>query len=139
MSAKRTRAEAGSDPIVVGGLLAVGIYLVGVSLLMLVSPATFYEEIGPFDGRSDHYIRDGATFQLAFGILALIAARRSGWRLPVVVGLLLNFAFHALNHLIDIAEADPGWLGPADFAGLSAGSALLLWMLLRMRGAEEQR
>lgn len=129
----------GGDTIVGTGLLAVGLYLVAVSLLMLVSPATFYEEIGPFDGRSDHYIRDGATFQLAFGVLALIAARRTSWRQPVVLGLLLNFTFHALNHLADIDEADPGWLGPADFLGLSAGSALLLWMLLRLRRAEGPR
>ncbi len=100
---------------------------------MIVSPGTFYEEIGPFNGRSDHYIRDGATFGMAFGILALLAVRRPTWRVPTVLGLLLNFVFHALNHLADINEADPAWLGPADFLGLAAGSALLAWMLIRLR------
>lgn len=37
------------------------------------------------------------------------------------------------------AGSDPIVTGPVDFAGLSAGSALLLWMLLRMRGAEDPR
>lgn len=100
---------------------------------MIISPATFYEEIGPFNGRSDHYIRDGATFGMAFGILALVAVRRPTWHAPTVLGLLLNFVFHALNHLADINEADPAWLGPADFIGLAAGSALLAWMLIRLR------
>ncbi len=124
------------DSVVVGGLWAVGLYLVVVSTLMLVSPSTFYEEIGPFNGRSDHYIRDGGTFQLGFGVIALIAARRPAWRVPVLVGLLVNFVFHGLNHLADINEADPEWLGPADFIGLVFGTALLAWMLFRVRQAQ---
>ena len=122
-----------ADPIVLGGLIAIGLYLVSISLLMIVSPGTFYEEIGPFNERSDHYIRDGATFGMALGILALLAVRRPSWRVPTVFVLLLNFIFHALNHLADINEADPAWLGPADFLGLAAGSALLAWMLIRLR------
>ena len=27
-------------------------------------------------------------------------------------------ALHSVNHLIDIGEADPEWLGPANFASL---------------------
>jgi hypothetical protein len=36
-----------------------------------------------------------------------------------------------------ISEADPAWLGPADFIGLTAISVLLAWLLLQVRRSEE--
>src|SRR5688572_25699822 len=73
-TARRPRRPAGTD--LVGSLLGfLGLYLIALSLLMLVSPGTFFSEIAPFGAQNDHYIRDGATFQLALGVLALLAVR----------------------------------------------------------------
>lgn len=128
-------SDANDDPLVAVALLAIGLYLVAVSLLMLVAPGVFYEEIGPFGPRNDHYIRDAATFQVAIGVLALGAFRRPSWRTPALIGLLVNFVLHAANHLLDIGGADPAWVGPADFAGLAIGAVAICWLLLRqLRG-----
>jgi hypothetical protein len=135
-SARRRQSQ---DGVVVAGLSLVAGYLLAISLLMLVSPGTFHADVGPFGVQNDHYIRDGATFQLALGVMAVLAVRRPSWRVPVLVALLLQFSFHALNHLADISEADPAWLGPADFIGLTATSILLAWLLLLVHRSENLR
>jgi presenilin-like A22 family membrane protease len=106
---------------------ALGQLLLGV--LLWVTPGFFYDEIGPFGARNDHYMGDVATFYLALGAAALIAVRRESWRVPVLALALIQYALHSLNHLIDIGESDPGWIGPADFASLTLTAALLVWML----------
>lgn len=107
----------------------VGLYLLALSVLQLVAPGTFFAEIGPFGSRNDHYIRDGATFGLALGVLALVAVRVRSWRLPALVTLSVQFALHSANHLADIDKADPEWLGPADFAALAIVAAALAGLL----------
>lgn len=106
-----------------------GFYLVGLSLVMIAALGFFFEQIAPIGVRNDHYILDGATFQLAFGAGALVAARRRDWRVPVLAMLTFQFVLHALNHLKDIDDASPHWLGVANFAGLAAGGLLLVWLL----------
>jgi len=103
---------------------ALGQLLLG--LLLWLAPGFFFDEIGPYPPRNDHYMADLASFYLALGAVALVAVRRKSWRVPVLTLALVQYAFHSLNHLIDIGEADPSWLGPANFASL-----LLAWMLRR--------
>jgi hypothetical protein len=73
-------------------------------------------------------LRDTATFNLAFGVSLLIAYRRPPWRTPVLFCVALQFALHALNHLVDIGAAHPHWLGPFDFASLALSTAALAWL-----------
>jgi hypothetical protein len=119
--------------------VGVAIYLIGIALVALVSPDTFFAKIGPFGARNDHYIRDGATFELALGIGAAIAVRRVHWRVPIVVILALQFLFHAINHLVDLGSANPEWLGPVDFIGLALGAGILGWTAWRLRDIEPER
>jgi hypothetical protein len=102
-----------------------------LGLLLWVTPGFFYDEIGPFGERNDHYMGDVASFYLALGAVALVAARRVSWRVPVLALALVQYALHSLNHLIDIGESDPAWIGPADFASLTLTALLLGWMLRR--------
>jgi hypothetical protein len=97
--------------------------------LLWLAPGFFYDQIGPFGPRNDHYMADVATFYLALGATMLVAVRRPSWRVPVLAFALIQYALHALNHLIDIGESDPGWVGPADFVALTLGAVLLAWML----------
>jgi hypothetical protein len=106
---------------------ALGQLLLGV--LLWATPGFFYDEIGPFGARNDHYMGDVATFYLALGAVALIAVQRVSWRVPVLALALVQYTLHSLNHLIDIGESDPGWIGPADFASLTLTALLLAWML----------
>ena len=55
---------------------ALAAYHLALGLLMVVAPKVFFEQIGPFGVRNDHYIRDVATFYLAFGAGLALAVRR---------------------------------------------------------------
>lgn len=118
-----------ADRLIGAALLAVGVYLLALSIFQLLAPGAFFDAIGPFGDRNDHYIRDGASFGLALAVLALVAAWAGSWRLPALVTLVVHFTVHAANHLADIGEADPGWVGPADFAALALAAAALAGLL----------
>jgi hypothetical protein len=122
------------------GLLAFAAYHLVIAALMILSPHTFFSSIGPFGTQNDHYLRDTATFNLAFGISLLIAYRRPAWRTPILFCVALQFALHAINHLADIGAAHPYWLGPFDFASLALSTAALAWLTREStRPAEIQR
>jgi hypothetical protein len=97
--------------------------------LLWLTPGFFHDEIGPYGARNDHYMGDLATWYLALGAALFVAVRREGWRVPVLVISFLQSALHSLNHLIDVGEADPGWLGPANLVSLLLATLLLGWML----------
>jgi hypothetical protein len=97
--------------------------------LLWLTPGFFHDEIGPFGARNDHYMGDLATWYLALGAAAFVAARRVSWRVPVLALAFLQYALHSVNHLIDVGEADPGWLGPANFVAILLATLLLGWML----------
>lgn len=110
-------------------LAAFAVYFWALALLMAVAPKLFFAHIGPFGVRNDHYIRDTATFNAAFGAGLTVAFWRSSWRVPVLSCVTVQFALHSINHLIDIDQAHPHWLGPADFALLALSTVVLVWLL----------
>jgi peptidoglycan/LPS O-acetylase OafA/YrhL len=110
-------------------LIAFAVVQLITGLLLWLTPGFFYDEIGPFGPRNDHYMADVAAWYLALGAALLMAVRRESWRVPVLTLALVQYVLHSINHLIDIGDADPSWLGPADFVSLSLGAVLLAWML----------
>jgi hypothetical protein len=104
-----------------------------LGLGLWLAPKAFYDNVGPYGTRNDHYMGDVATFYLALALAAFVAARRPAWRVPVLALAAIQYALHSVNHLIDIGNADPGWLGPANFVALLATTALLVWMLRAAR------
>lgn len=110
-------------------LLLFGLGQLALGLMMAVAPGTFFDQIGPYAPRNDHYIRDVATYYLALGLVSVMAWRRRPWRVPVLALALAQYALHAVNHLIDIGGADPRRLGPANFVSIALTGALLAWML----------
>jgi peptidoglycan/LPS O-acetylase OafA/YrhL len=104
-----------------------------LGLLLWLTPGFFYDEIGPYPPRNDHYMADLATFYLALGAVALASVARERWRVPVLTLALVQYGLHSLNHLIDIGDSDPSWLGPANFVSLVLTTVLLGWMLTRER------
>jgi hypothetical protein len=122
------------------GLAGFAAYHFVLAALMVFAPHTFFADIGPFGVQNDHYLRDTATFNVAFGIALAIAYRRVSWRAPVLCCVAIQFAFHAANHLADIGAAHPYWLGPADFISLALASIALAWLAREsMRPLEVQR
>jgi hypothetical protein len=120
---------------VTAGVALLGVYNVALAVFMAVAPHTFYDSVGPFGVRNDHYIRDTATFSAAIGVGLLIALRRPSWRVPMLAISAVQFALHSINHLLDIDKAHPAWNGYFDFFSLAAATILLAW-LLRVARAE---
>jgi hypothetical protein len=122
------------------GLIAFAAYHFAVAALMVFVPHAFFADIGPFGVQNDHYLRDTATYNAAFGVALLIASRRVQWRTPILCCVALQFVLHAINHLVDIGSAHPYWLGPADFTSLTLASAVLVWLAREsLRPPEVQR
>jgi hypothetical protein len=100
-----------------------------IGLLLWLTPGFFFTEIGPYGPRNDHYMGDLATWYLASGAAVLVAAERPAWRVPVLFLSAVQYALHSVNHLLDVGEADPGWLGPVNLVSLALATVLLAWML----------
>ncbi|PJE05362.1 MAG: hypothetical protein CK429_30110 [Mycobacterium sp.] len=112
-------------------LLVFGFYSVGLGLFMIVAPGVFFDSLGAFGVRNDHYIFDNASFELPLGLLLLAALRWPSWRVPALAFATAHWALHALSHLVDTghrAGATVGWL---EFAGLLISTGWLaaaLWL-----------
>jgi hypothetical protein len=117
-------------------LVAFAAVQIVLGLLLWLTPGFFYDEIGPYGVRNDHYMGDLATWYLALGGVALASVSRVSWRLPVLVLAFAQYALHSFNHLLDIGDANPSWLGPGNFVSLLLATALLAWMLQSERRAE---
>jgi peptidoglycan/LPS O-acetylase OafA/YrhL len=121
------------------GLILFAAYHFAIAALMVLAPHTFFTDIGPFGVQNDHYLRDTATFNIAFGVALAIAVERESWRTPILSCVALQFALHALNHLADIGAAHPTWLGPADFISLSLAALVLIWLARESLPPKEAR
>lgn len=98
----------------------------GLAVWMIVSPGTFFDAVAGFGTRNDHFIRDVAVLYLAVGAGLAIAVTRRSWRFPVLAIAATWYLAHAVNHLVDIGEADPDWVGPADFIAILVTGLVLL-------------
>jgi hypothetical protein len=117
-------------------LIVLGIYHLLLGVFMAAAPGTFYEEIAGYPPRSDHYIRDLATYAFALGAVMLVAARNPSWRLPVLAYAGLQYGLHVINHAFDVGETDPEWHGPANLVSLALLGLLIAW-LWRSAGSQE--
>ncbi len=108
------------------GLILLGVSPLFLGLWMIVDPGSFFDHVGGFGVQNDHYIRDNATWALTLGVVALIAAWRVSWRLPVLVFAALQFTLHTINHIADAGKAVASTNGAADAVELGLGALLLV-------------
>jgi hypothetical protein len=116
-------------------LTAIGASQIALGLWQIVSPGSFFQAIADFGEQNQHYIRDNATVPLAVGVGLLLAASRPAWRAPVLLITAVWYLAHAVNHLVDIGEADPGWIGPFDFFALLLSGLLFAGLAVRANAA----
>jgi hypothetical protein len=136
----KSQGEVAAASAVRAGILLFAVYHLAIAALMVFAPGTFFADIGPFGAQNNHYLRDTATFNAAFGGSLAIAYRRVRWRTPILCCVAIQFALHSINHLADIGKAHPYWLGPADFGALTLATAALVWLAREsMRPLEVQR
>jgi hypothetical protein len=101
-----------------------------LGLFLVIAPGTFVDKLANYGtGADDHFLRDVGTFYLAMGAALLLAIRRPSWRVPVLFLVTLQYALHTVNHLVDIGNTDPGWLGPFNFLSLLLLTIVTGWVL----------
>jgi hypothetical protein len=101
-----------------------------LGLFLVIAPGTFVDKLANYgSGADDHFLRDVGTFYLAMGAALLLAIRRPSWRVPVLFLVTLQYALHTVNHLVDIGNTDPGWLGPFNFLSLLLLTIVTGWVL----------
>ena len=121
--------------IVVAVLVIYGIYSTVVGMVMLFATDFFFETVGGFGIRNDHYIFDMAGFELPLGLMYLAAVKWPGWRVPTLAFATAHYVLHAISHLIDIGNASPPWVGVFDFVAISVGlvaHAIALWFAIQV-------
>jgi hypothetical protein len=92
---------------------------------MALFPGEFYDSLGKFPPRNDHYIKDVSTFYIALGVVFFVSGRQRSWRTPVLVFAALEYSIHAINHLVDVNEATSDFIGWFDFFALALIALLL--------------
>lgn len=118
-------------------LAVFGVYSVTLGLFMLLAPGTFYDTLGAFGVRNDHYILDNASFELPLGLMMLAALKWPRWRVPALAFATAHWALHSLSHLIDTNHAAGNWVGWLEAAGLVV-TTVLLAIALRISMSDEK-
>lgn len=77
---------------------------------------------GTREGRLRSLIGVLGFTQVGLGAVMAIAV-------PVLAFAAIQYGLHSINHLIDVGDADPGWLGPFNLISLLAFAAVLLYAL----------
>ncbi|MDT5350447.1 MAG: hypothetical protein QOH91_3734 [Mycobacterium sp.] len=106
-------------------LIVFGVYSVALGAFMMVAPGVFFDTLGAFGTRNDHYIFDNASFELPLGLLLLAALRWSTWRVPALAFATAHWALHALSHILDTHHRAGTSVGLLEFAGLAVSTGLL--------------
>lgn len=118
-------------------LIVFGVYSVLLGLFMFVAPGTFFDTLGTFGVRNDHYIFDNASFEVPLGLLMLAAVRWPSWRVPALAFATVHWALHALSHIIDPHHAAGESVGWLEAAALVVTTGLLA-IALRASVVEEK-
>lgn len=134
MSTTPTRTRAGFVEIT---LIVFGVYALCIGLFMMIFPGTFFDTLGTFGVRNDHYIFDNATFEIPQGLLLLAAVRRVSWRVPALAFATLHWALHAISHIIDPHHGAGDLIGWLEAGGLVATTVILAIALRAAVAAEK--
>lgn len=126
------RAAAGTRT----DLVAVVLLLIAASqllpgILALVAPGAFYDAFAAFPPANSHFIRDLGSWQVALGLVALLAWRRPALRGPVLAILAIQYGLHLVSHVIDVDASDPEWHGPFGVAAEALGAVVLTALAVR--------
>ncbi|HKH50484.1 MAG TPA: hypothetical protein VKA77_01560 [Mycobacterium sp.] len=126
MTTTPTRARVGYVEVT---LVVFGVYSVLVGLFMLVAPGTFFDTLGNFGARNDHYIFDNASFEFPLGLMMLAAVKWPSWRVPTLAFAALHWGLHALSHIVDPHHGAGESIGWLEAGGLVVTTALLAMAL----------
>ncbi len=123
-----------SERVLRGLIVAVAAVNLALGLWMALAPRSFFDAIADFGRYNSHDLRDISTWYLATGAALLLAAPRAGWRVPLLLFAAVQSSAHMVNHLIDVGDSEPSWVGPVDVLTLAAAAVLLGWIAWVARG-----
>lgn len=106
-------------------LLVAAVYHLLLGAFMFFTPQAFYDSLGKFPPSNHHYIKDVATFYIALGVVFFVSTRLRSWRTPVLVFAALEYAIHAINHLVDVGKAATPFRGWFDFFSIALIALIL--------------
>jgi hypothetical protein len=106
-------------------LLVAAAYHLLLGAFMFFAPGAFYDSLGKFPPENHHYIKDVSTFYIALGAGLYVSVRRRTWRVPLLVFAVLEYAIHAVNHLVDVNQATSAFTGWFDFFSLALITLIL--------------
>ena len=138
-TARLSRSEPLVDRAMAPALAVLAFSQLVLAVWMVADPASFFDHVGGFGARNDHYLRDVATFEAALGVCAAVAVRRPSWRVAVLAFATVQFALHAINHIADAHAAVASTSGWADAIEIAVGAVLLGWLLRGAIHAERRR
>jgi hypothetical protein len=84
-------------------LLVAAVYHLALGAFMFLAPGAFYDTLGKFPPRNDHYTKDVSTFYVALGVAFYVSVHRRSWRTPLLVFAALEYALHDFFALAAIA------------------------------------
>lgn len=104
----------------------------------LVAPGSAYDVLAEFPPENAHFLRDVASFYLAFGLAFWVASRRASWRAPVLALAAIQYAIHTVVHVFDVGKAATD--GKGIFAAVSLGviTAALIFVLGALLGGRRK-
>jgi hypothetical protein len=106
-------------------LLVAAAYHLLLGAFMFLAPGAFYDSLGKFPPENHHYIKDVSTFYIALGVGLYVSVHRRTWRVPLLVFATLEYAIHAINHLVDVNQATSAFTGWFDFFSLALLTLIL--------------
>jgi hypothetical protein len=133
MTTTPTRTRAGFVEVT---LIVFGLYALAIGLFMMFAPGPFYDTLGTFGVRNDHFIFDNATFEVPQGLLLLAAVKWQSWRVPALAFATLHWALHALSHIIDPHHGAGDLIGWLEAGGLVLTTVILAAALRAAVGRE---
>jgi hypothetical protein len=114
--------------------LRIGLFFFGgvnllIGLSQFFTPGWFFDNIGPYGLRNDHYIGDVGSFYIAAGGALLFSISRPSWRGPLLYLGAAWYALHAVNHVFDVGDDNKGDAhGIAQTVLLAIGAAALYYL-----------
>ncbi len=120
------------------GLGALALVNLVIGVWMVVAPASFVDNVGPFGEPNDHYVRDLATWYLSYAGVLTVAVGTRSWRVPVLVFGVAQGVLHIVNHIVDVGDADPVGVGIFNIVSLAALTGAMVWLLSMAREDEGQ-
>jgi hypothetical protein len=119
-------------------LIVFGVYSVVLGVFMAIAPGTFFDTLGSFGVRNDHYILDNASFEFPLGVVMLAAVRWPSWRVPSLAFATLHWGLHGLSHVVDRHHAAGESIGWLEATGLVLATGFLAVALRDALGQEKR-